>query len=435
MAKKVALLVGVGEYGEGLKALRCPVKGVEAMETVLVNPEIGGFDEVVPLVNPDVGEMRSRMGSLFASLSKDDLVLFYFTGHGIKDMNGKFYLSTTQTELFVNGRVNSGTAVEADFLRSVVGDCLALRKVVILDCCFGAAFADGFMGMDDSSIDVEAQVGAQASNARGWCVLTASTSTQYALEQEDEELSVYTRYLVAGLRTGGAAPDGKEHISVGHLHAYVTAQVKEAAPAMDPAIFNAQQGAEIAIAKAVVDNEQRYRKQVQAKVRRGRIRPAARVYLLQWQQRLKLEPEQAAAIEEEILKPARERQKHMEIYAEALKAEQVHSFPLDNEAIQDLRDLQRFLNLRDADVKSIDNNIPVKQNKAVDTLKAQLEPQDSVPQDLQKEKTATLQYPTFSFDTVCVDEKGLIIETISRKAEYFTEDLRKGVTLDMVHIP
>ncbi|MEO0707024.1 MAG: caspase family protein, partial [Cyanobacteria bacterium J06649_5] len=284
MARKVALLIGVGEYGEGLKSLRCPVNGVEAMQSVLLNPEIGGFDEVVPLTNPDVGAMQSRMGELFAGLKKEDLVLFYFTGHGIKDMNGKFYLSTRQTQLLINGRINPGTAVDADFLRSVVSDCYAERKVVILDCCFAAAFADGFMGMDDSSVDVEAQIGATDSDNRGWCVMTASTSMQYALEQEDEDLSVYTRYLVAGLKTGGAAPDGKEHISVGHWHSYVKAQVQQAAPAMEPAIFNAQQGAEIAIAKAVVDNEQRYRKQVQKKVRKGNIRPAAKAYLLQWQQ-------------------------------------------------------------------------------------------------------------------------------------------------------
>lgn len=437
MAKKVALLVGVGDYGEGLKPLRCPVKGVEAMEAVLANPEIGGFDEVVPLVNPDVGEMRSRMGSLFASLSKDDLVLFYFTGHGIKDMNGKFYLSTTQTELFVNGRVNSGTAVEADFLRSVVGDCLALRKVVILDCCFGAAFADGFMGMDDSSIDVEAQIGAQASDARGWCVLTASTSTQYALEQADEELSVYTRYLVAGLRTGGAAPDGQAHISVGHLHAYVAAQVKEAAPAMDPAIFNAQQGAEIAIAKAVVDNEQRYRKQVQGKVRKGRIRPAARVYLSQWQQQLKLTVEAATAIEEEVLKPFRERQRHVEIYTGALKAEKEDAYPLDDEAVEDLKDLQRLLNLRDEDVWDVEQEILGEQfESARKSQGLDLKVPSVVQKSAQKTvQNAPSQYPTFSFETVRVNEKGNVIETLPGNAKYYSEDLGDGVTLDMVRIP
>jgi hypothetical protein len=86
--RKVALLVGVGTYGAGLKSLQCPANGVAAVQTVLETPEIGGFNEVIPLVDPDVGTMRARMGEVFNRLTKDDLVLFYFTGHGIKDMTG-----------------------------------------------------------------------------------------------------------------------------------------------------------------------------------------------------------------------------------------------------------------------------------------------------------------------------------------------------------
>jgi hypothetical protein len=86
--RKVALLVGVGTYGAGLKSLQCPANGVTALQAVLETPEIGGFDEIIPLVDPDVGTMRARMGEVFNRLSKDDLALFYFTGHGIKDMMG-----------------------------------------------------------------------------------------------------------------------------------------------------------------------------------------------------------------------------------------------------------------------------------------------------------------------------------------------------------
>ena len=159
MARKIALLIGVGEYGNGLKSLRCPANGVGAMQELLENPEVGGFDEVVPLVNPDVGTMQTRIGEVFGQLSKNDLVLFYFTGHGIKDMAGNFYLSTSKTQLFESGSLNPGTAVSADFVKRVIRGSYAQRKVVILDCCFASAFAEGITGMDDSSIDVESQVG------------------------------------------------------------------------------------------------------------------------------------------------------------------------------------------------------------------------------------------------------------------------------------
>ncbi|MEM9266279.1 MAG: SUMF1/EgtB/PvdO family nonheme iron enzyme [Cyanobacteria bacterium P01_F01_bin.13] len=444
MARKIALLIGVGEYGNGLKPLRCPANGVNAMQGLLKNPEIGGFDEVVPLINPDVGTMQARIGEVFGQLSKHDLVLFYFTGHGIKDMSGNFYLSTTQTQLFENGSLNPGTAVAADLVKRVIRGSYAQRKVVILDCCFAAAFAEGITGMDDSSIDVEAQLG-----GKGWCVLTASKSTRYALEQEDEELSVYTRYLVDGIRTGGAAADGQELIYLKDLHRYIQTQVKAAAPAMEPAIFNGLAGTEIAIARVQVDNLQRYRKQVQRKVRNGRIRPAALANLKQQQTTLKISDEDAAAIVEEILKPYREKAKHLETYKQALIAEKEFAYPLDEEAIEELEELKRQLNLRDEDVQATEKAIldgglkqqtqlpevsSVPAPKAKSAKSQMIQPKlVSPPSRIQPQ--ITQQYQTFSFKTVRVDEKGKLLETLQKGAEFFTEDLGNGIKLDMVRIP
>ncbi|MDV3353671.1 SUMF1/EgtB/PvdO family nonheme iron enzyme [Leptothoe sp. LEGE 181152] len=420
---------GVGEYGSGLKPLRCPANGVNAMQELLENPEIGGFDQVVPLINPDVGTMQARIGEVFGQLSKNDLVLFYFTGHGIKDMSGNFYLSTTQTQLFKSGSLNPGTAVAADFVKRVIRGSYAQRKVVILDCCFASAFAEGITGMDDSSIDVETQLG-----GKGWCVMTASKSTRYALEQEGEDLSVYTRYLVDGIRTGGAASDEQERIYIKDLHSYVQTQVKAAAPAMEPAIFNGLDGTKIAIAKIQVDSLQRYRKQVQRKVRNGRIRPAALANLKQQQIRLRVSDEDAAAILEEVLKPYREKAKHLETYKQALIAEKEFAYPLDDEAIEELEELKRQLNLRDEDVRATEKEI------LGDGLKQQLtQPPDVSPAPAPKVKpvktTKAQKYQTFSFKTARVDEKGKVIETLEKKAEFFAEDLGDGIKLEMVKIP
>jgi formylglycine-generating enzyme required for sulfatase activity len=424
MARKIALLVGVGEYGAGLKPLRCPANGVAAMRTILSNPDIGGFDEVVALVNPGVGEMRSRICEVFAQLTKQDLVLFYFTGHGIRDMTGDFYLTTAQSQLFENGRPNAGTAVEADFLKREISHSLAERKVVILDCCFGATFANGFLAMSDSSVNVAAHLG-----GKGWCVLTAATSARYALEQTGEDLSVYTRYLVEGLKTGGAAPDGHEHISALHLHEYIKAQINVAAPAMEPAMFNAQQGYDIIIARAQVDNALRYRKQVQKKVHHGSIGPAGRAVLKQWQQRLKISAEQAQTIEDEILQPYREKQKHLALYAEALAAEHGFAYPLTDETLQDLRDLQRLLNLRDEDIRAVEQQV-------FGAALPQPQIQFSIwPTQAPAVSNAAAQHPAFRFNSVQVNRKGEVVKTIASEAHYFVEQIGNGITLEMVRIP
>ncbi|GAA6620075.1 caspase domain-containing protein [Scytonema sp. NUACC26] len=95
--RKIALLVGVSEYEPGLNPLPAAVKDVEAMQRVLTNPEIGGFTEIAMLKNSQRQEMEEAIYKLFSRGQKDDLLLFYFSGHGITDESGRLYLSTRVT--------------------------------------------------------------------------------------------------------------------------------------------------------------------------------------------------------------------------------------------------------------------------------------------------------------------------------------------------
>jgi formylglycine-generating enzyme required for sulfatase activity len=450
MGRKVALLVGVGSYGgneqRGLKPLQCPLNGVEALEAVLKNPEIGGY-EVTTLSDPDSGTLRRRMGEVFSPLKKDDLALFYFTGHGIKDMGGEFHLTAADTALYENGRLNLGTAVDARFVRTTLANCYAQRKVVILDCCFGAAFAEGFLTMDDAQVDVQTDLGGE-----GWVVLTAATARNYALEQDGEALSVYTRYLVEGLKTGAAVPEGHEHITVSHLHRYVRGKVQTAAPTMEPTIFNGHQGERIQLARAVLNPELTYRQKVQTKIRRGRIAPAGRGFLAEWRLKLRLNPERAAEIEAEVLKPYAEKQRHLDKYDAILREEIAEEFPLSPEAIQDLKDLQKLWNLPDAEVEPLilaalnEQGLAERQGSQAILHPVVQQPQAAVPPPRPPVGWASPTtpsappppdpaLPTFSFEVVTVDVAGKITNRRASKADYHREQLPGDVALDLVKIP
>ena len=201
---KVALLIGVSEDEPGLNALPAAIKDVEAMQRVLQHPEMGNFAEpdVKVLKNPERQEMEEEIQALFDDRHKDDLVLFFFSGHGIKDDNSKFYLSSRKTRKTARGVLVRPTATVAAFLHENIKNCRSRRKVIILDCCFSGAFAEGMLAKDDGSVDVKDQLGSEGS-----AVLTSSSSTEYSFEQKDSELSVYTRYLVEGLDTGEADQD------------------------------------------------------------------------------------------------------------------------------------------------------------------------------------------------------------------------------------
>ena len=212
---KIALLIGVSEYEPGLAPLPAAVKDVEALRSVLVNPAIGDFAEsdVVVLKNPSKKVMELEIEMLFLSRTKDDLLLLFFSGHGIKDDSGNLFLSTRETQKTPQGYLMRSTVVQSSFIQDSMSQSLSKRQVVILDSCFSGAFAEGLRAKDDGTIDIRSQLGGE-----GRAILTSSSSTQYSFEHDGSELSLYTRFLIEGIETGAADTDEDEVVSIDELH-------------------------------------------------------------------------------------------------------------------------------------------------------------------------------------------------------------------------
>ncbi len=350
---KVALLIGVSQYGAGFNQLPAAAKDVEAMQRVLQHPDMGDFDKVQSLIDPDPQEMGTAIENLFGDGSRDDLVLLFFSGHGIKDESGNLYLATRTTRKNDRGGLIRSTAIAARFVQEIMSDSRMRRQVVILDCCFSGAFGEGLLAKDDSSVDVRKQLGGE-----GRVVLTSSTSTQYSFEQQGADLSIYTRYLVEGIETGAADLDEDEVISVDELHEYASIKVQKASPAMKPEIYTVKEGYKIIIAKVPIgDPKLKYRKEVERYVHGGRISPVGRRILNARRDGLGLLPEDAATIEAEVLKPYREYKKKLQEYEQALVEAIHHEYPLSDYTRAELHDLQQVLSLRDEDIAPIEMRI------------------------------------------------------------------------------
>jgi hypothetical protein len=350
---KVALLIGVSQYGAGFNQLPAAAKDVEAMQRVLQHPDMGDFDKVQSLIDPDPQEMGTAIENLFGDGSRDDLILLFFSGHGIKDESGNLYLATRTTRKNDRGGLIRSTAIAARFVQEIMSDSRARRQVVILDCCFSGAFGEGLLAKDDSSVDVRKQLGGE-----GRVVLTSSTSTQYSFEQQGADLSIYTRYLVEGIETGAADLDEDEVISVDELHEYASIKVQKASPAMKPEIYTVKEGYKIIIAKVPIgDPKLKYRKEVERYVHGGRISPVGRRILNARRDGLGVLPEEAATIEAEVLKPYREYKKKLQEYEQALVEAIQHEYPLSDYTRAELHDLQQVLSLRDEDIAPIEMRI------------------------------------------------------------------------------
>ncbi|MDB9433221.1 caspase family protein [Microcystis aeruginosa] len=64
---KFALLIGVSEYSEGLRPISSAILDVEAMRRVLEHPDMGAFDQVTVLSNPDNRSMERAVEDLFTT--------------------------------------------------------------------------------------------------------------------------------------------------------------------------------------------------------------------------------------------------------------------------------------------------------------------------------------------------------------------------------
>jgi tetratricopeptide (TPR) repeat protein len=347
---KLALAIGVSDYEPGLTPLPGATRDVEAMRRVLQHPDLGGFDDIKTLSNPDPQEMQEAIETLFSGRTKDDLVLLFFSGHGVKDDSGKLHLATRITRKTLQGDLIRATAVPTRFVQDIMSNSRSKRQVVILDCCFSGAFAEGWLAKDDGSVDVKSQLGGE-----GRAVLTSSSSTQYSFEQEGSDLSTYTRYLVEGIETGAADLDRDGVVSIDELHEYAKAKIQEAAPAMKPEIYAIKEGYKIYLFQApTIDPKQSYRKVVENFASRGVISFVGRKALVTQRDRLGLSPEVAAAIEDEVLKPHQDRQKHLQEYDQAFEAAIQSERSLSSHTRKELKLYQQFLKLKDEDIAIVE---------------------------------------------------------------------------------
>ncbi|MDB9343956.1 GUN4 domain-containing protein [Nodularia spumigena CS-586/05] len=345
---KIALLIGVSEYGEGITPLSSPLNDVEAMQRVLQNPNLGGFEQVERLFNPNMTEMRKAIQKLFKEASKEDLILLFFSGHGITNDEGHLYLTTRETAK----HDFEATAVDASFIQNQSNNCYAKRQVLILDACYSGAYAQGWR-TKSVGVDIKQQLGAE-----GRVVLTSSSATQTSFEQEGSTLSLYTQYLVEGIESGAADKDNSGTIFIHELHAYAKEKVQAVKPKMTPDIILDKEGFNIIIANAPRNSEAEYRNLVEQYAQNGELSEFAYLVLKPKRKTFELTDEQAEEIENEVLEPFRRRLANLELYKQAFDKVVKQQYPLDENTLKILKDYQQdILGLRNEDVEEIEKEI------------------------------------------------------------------------------
>ncbi|CCH93276.1 conserved hypothetical protein [Microcystis aeruginosa PCC 9432] len=389
---KFALLIGVSEYSEGLRPISSAILDVEAMRRVLEHPDMGAFDQVTVLPNPDKGSMEKAVDDLFADRQKDDLVLLYFSGHGLKAQNARFFLSTRDTGRDQNGDFRRATALAASKLQEYITDSRSQRQIIILDCCFSGALVQGMLIKGELNIQEEL-------GGKGRAILTSSSPIEYSFESDNNDLSIYTKYLVEGIETGAADKDGDQLISVNELHEYASERVKEAAPAMTPKFYLSLEGEDtIYLARsplAANDPIFIYREKVREildewskeNICKENFNRVERNCLNELRNELDLSLNEADIIEQENLAPFRKRLQNLTEYKATFRELLADSISITEGNRRRLKELQSRYGLRDEDIQVIEEEVQNEVYPITPTIPPSTSPSAKIAQILHSIKT------------------------------------------------
>ena len=241
-----ALVVGITEYQYGaLNNLSFPAKDAQAFYKLLVDDSSGGFrKENVTLLTDEkatTDRIDDALSELVTEVSKDDMVVIYYSGHGAqgpdydgdeRDNRDEYYVThntdpSTEKSLYRTG-------YRDDQFANKIKSLATNRVAVFLDSCYsgGATKASkGYTLPGQKSIQ-NADLFSDFKDLEGKVLFAASQENQSSYEPNTEKLKkkfghgIFTYYLLQGLR-GEADKNEDGTITIAELRDYVSPQVKE----------------------------------------------------------------------------------------------------------------------------------------------------------------------------------------------------------------
>jgi hypothetical protein len=198
---KIALIVGIDYYQHGNKLFGC-VNDANTVKGILERNEDGSknFDCNLLTASNEIelierGQLKDSIEQLFKT--EAETALFYFAGHGHISATGGYLLASDSK------RLDEGVSLN-DVL-TYANSSPATNKVIILDSCHS-----GIAGTPPSKDSV-------AVLAEGLSILTASTTEQYASEEDGH--GIFTTLLVDAL--SGSAANLIGDITPGSVYAHI----------------------------------------------------------------------------------------------------------------------------------------------------------------------------------------------------------------------
>ena len=210
-----ALAVGVAEYQNSeVQTLRYPDNDAFQMFAFWMSQQGGGLDDEHARVLVDDAATKkvvlNNMDELFSKAEADDLVIFFFSGHGLA---GSFL--TTDYD-------GAGLQLRHREINTMMTKCPARHKLIIADACFAGSFvaSKGLNSRPNANEMSERFYGELQKSETGTAYFLSCAPNEESLEVNTFHDSVFTHFVLKGLK-GAANTNGDKIITLKELFDYV----------------------------------------------------------------------------------------------------------------------------------------------------------------------------------------------------------------------
>ena len=202
---RYAIIIGINEYEDAaISKLNKARNDAKALDRLLKAQ--GQFNKVILLTDdvdlqskkyPNAENIMGRLKEILSGASENDLILVFFSGHGVTDKDGKGYLvavDSDQANIF-------STGVPVD---KIVTELSKFNKsLLLLDACRDVVYKTKALEQNPLQTDRYAK-------AKLAATFYSTQSGYFSFEDEESDYGVFTRYLLEGLE--GKADTNKDSV-------------------------------------------------------------------------------------------------------------------------------------------------------------------------------------------------------------------------------
>jgi cyclophilin family peptidyl-prolyl cis-trans isomerase len=204
-----AVLLGTSTFADPtLSALPAVANNLTDLSALLTSQ----YGTALPAAHCTVRHNQNDVGAIGELLENvarqaEDMLLIYYSGHGLVDVRGELHLSLpgTRSDLL------RWTALPFSRVREVVADSAARNRILILDCCFSGRAIES---MADQQSVISGQV-----EITGTYTLTSTTANSPAQAPWGARHTAFSGALVELL--GGGAPDEPELLTLHDIYRHL----------------------------------------------------------------------------------------------------------------------------------------------------------------------------------------------------------------------